>query len=141
MFSFCMPALLLWSSLLRIAQRDAVLSNACPFTADPVACGNVYYRILTKGLYATTQTFSGMVIELLENRGRANGSFAIAKVREVDCPLVSEAHWRARNPAMHGPLCPRRVSEPPPPPVAPLDTEPSIWHTCTFSCFPFVKVL
>jgi hypothetical protein len=67
---------------LRDSQRDAVLVNACGFVQDSNACGLVYFGIFTKGLHATSQTFSSLVQELLAKRGRADGNPAIAKVGE-----------------------------------------------------------
>ena len=46
-------------------QKGIVLSDACPATSDPVACAQVFYGVMQKGLFSAIQSFSNLVRGLL----------------------------------------------------------------------------
>jgi hypothetical protein len=67
----------------RALQQDIVLANACPATSDPVACASVHSGLLTKGLFASVESFAHLYEELVQTRGVANGSFSVVQVSEM----------------------------------------------------------
>lgn len=49
-----------------------------------MACARVFYGVMQKGLFSAIQSFSNLVIELLDKRRLANGDFAVVQARFVD---------------------------------------------------------
>lgn len=71
-----------------VTVKAIMLEDACMAVADRVACNDVFYGILKKGLFSALQSYSGLMLQLLDKRGAANGNEAAVQARFQD-PLWS----------------------------------------------------
>ena len=66
---------------LYVLQQTIVQQNACVATTNATACEQVFFGVLTKGMYAAMQTYANLALDKLAKRGQADGSISVVKVR------------------------------------------------------------